>query len=99
MMRENHLSAEEIMKYMDTLDLSEEYLLWMEETSEHLMTCNSCYQKLRQAMLVESICEEGGLETGLRLLAKEEKIIGEINKKLEKELGKERKADEDRSEI
>ena len=97
MMREKHLSAEEIMKYMDTSDLSEEYLLWMEKTSEHLMTCHSCYQKMRQAMLVESICEEGGLEIGLRLLAREEKIIGEIDKK--PELDRERKTDEDRSEI
>lgn len=91
MMRESHLTAEEIIKYMDTSDLSEEYLIWMEEVSEHLLTCYSCHQRMRQTMLAESVCEEGELEAGLRLLAKEEKIIGKITKKLEKTLVEQRK--------
>ena len=97
MMRDSHLTAEEIIKYMDTSDLSEEYMLWMEDVSDHLLTCYSCHQRLCQALLTESVCEEGGLEIGLRLLAREEKIIGEIDKK--PELDRERKTDEDRSEI
>lgn len=74
MMRANHLTAEEIIKYMDTSDLSEAYLLWMEEVSEHLLSCNECQGRLRKALIVESICEDGGLQAGLQLLAKEEKI-------------------------
>lgn len=99
MTRNDHLTVEEITQYLDTSDLSEEYLLRMEEISEHLLSCDQCQRSLRKALSVESIFEEGGLSAGLRLLEKEEKIIGEINEKLEKELGKERKADEDRSEI
>ena len=78
MMRENHLTAEEIIKYMDTSDLSEEYLLWMEEVSGHFLSCNECQRRLRKALIVESICEDGGLKAGLRLLEKEEKIRADI---------------------
>lgn len=87
MMRANHLTAEEIIKYMDTSDLSEGYLLWMEEVSEHLLTCSDCQRRLHQVIIVDSICEDGGLEAGLRLLAEEEKI----REKIDKETARKRK--------
>lgn len=80
MMRADHLTVEEIIKYIDTSDLSEEYLLWMEEVSEHLLTCDECQRRLRRALIVDSICEDGGLEEGLRLLAEEEKIREKIGR-------------------
>ena len=81
MVRKNHLTVEEIIKYMDTSDLSEEYLLWMEEVSEHLLSCDQCQRSLRKALIVESIFEEGGLSAGLRLLEKEEKIREDYQKR------------------
>lgn len=73
MMRDNHLTAEEIIKYMDTSDLSEGYLLWMEEISEHFLSCSTCQTRLRKALIVESICEEDGLAAGIRMMVKMEK--------------------------
>lgn len=73
-MRDKHLTAEEIMKYMDASDLSEEYLLWMEETTEHLQACGVCQERLHRAMTAESVCEEEGLAAGLELMEHEEEI-------------------------
>lgn len=73
-MREKHLTAEEIIKYMDTSDMSEDYLLWMEETTEHLQACDVCQKRLHRAMTAESVCEEEGLAAGLELMEHEEEI-------------------------
>lgn len=73
-MRDKHLTSEEIMKYMDASDMSEEYMLWMEETAEHILTCDVCQEKLNRAMTAESICDEEGLAAGLKLMEYEEEI-------------------------
>lgn len=73
-MRDKHLTSEEIIKYMDASDLSEDYLLWMEETAEHILTCDVCQEKLNRAMTAESICDEEGLAAGLKLMEYEEEI-------------------------
>lgn len=73
-MRDKHLTAEEIMKYMDTSDLSEDYLLWMEEAAEHIRTCDGCQERLHRAMNAESVCDEEGLAAGLKLMEYEEEI-------------------------
>lgn len=78
MMRNDHLTVEEINIYLDTSDLSEEYLLRMEEITMHLSSCNLCQRILRKALVIESICEEGGLAAGLRLLPKEEKVRRDV---------------------
>ena len=78
MTREDHLTVEEINIYLDTSDLSEEYLLRMEEISEHHSSCDKCRQNLRKALIIESVCEEGGLAAGLRLLPKEGKIRRDV---------------------
>lgn len=73
-MRDKHLTSEEIIKYMDASDMSEDYLLWMEETAEHILTCDVCQEKLNRAMTAESICDEEGLAAGLKLMEYEEEI-------------------------
>ena len=73
-MREQHLTVEELIKYMDASDVSEEYLLWFEEVSEHMLTCGDCQAKLDRAVTVESICEKEGLAAGLSLMEHEEEI-------------------------
>lgn len=73
-MRDKHLTSEEIIKYMDVSDMSEDYLLWMEETAEHILTCDVCQEKLNRAMTAESICDEEGLAAGLKLMEYEEEI-------------------------
>lgn len=78
MMRKKHLTAEEMIKYMDTSNLSEDYLLWLEEVAEHVMGCSQCQERLHKAMAVDSICDEEGLAAGLKLLEKEEEIRRDI---------------------
>ncbi|MCM1261547.1 MAG: hypothetical protein NC313_02410 [Butyrivibrio sp.] len=73
-MRDKHLTAEEIIKYMDASDMSEDYLLWMEEVAEHMEICDVCQKRLHRAMTVESVCEEEGLAEGLKLMEHEEEI-------------------------
>ncbi len=73
-MRDQHLTAGEIIKYMDASDMSEEYLLWMEETAGHLLTCAVCQERLGRAMSAESVCDEEGLAAGLNLMEHEEEI-------------------------
>lgn len=73
-MRDKHLTSEEIMKYMDASDMSEDYMLWMEEASEHILTCDVCQERLNRAMTAESVCEEEGLAAGLKLMEHEEEI-------------------------
>lgn len=73
-MRDKHLTSEEIVKYMDASDMSEDYMLWMEETSEHILTCDVCQEKLSRAMTAESVCDEEGLAAGLKLMEYEEEI-------------------------
>ncbi|MCM1044216.1 MAG: hypothetical protein NC417_01790 [Candidatus Gastranaerophilales bacterium] len=73
-MRDKHLTAKEIMKYIDASDLSEDYLLWMEEAAEHIQACDVCQERLHRAMIAESVCEEEGLAAGLKLLEYEEAI-------------------------
>lgn len=78
MMRKKHLTTEEMIKYLDTSNLSEDYLLWMEEVTEHIMGCSQCRESLHKAMAVDSICDEEGLTAGLKLLEKEEEIRKDI---------------------
>ncbi|MCM1047160.1 MAG: hypothetical protein NC433_01885 [Clostridiales bacterium] len=73
-MRDKHLTAEEIIKYMDATDMSEDYLLWLEEATEHIQICDVCQNRLHRAMTVDSLCEEEGLSAGLKLMEHEEEI-------------------------
>lgn len=73
-MRDKHLTSEEIMKYMDASDISEGYMLWLEEMAEHILTCAVCQEKLARAMAAESVCDEAGLAAGLALMEHEEEI-------------------------
>ncbi len=77
-MRDKHLTSREIMKYMDASDISEEYMLWMEEASGHILACGVCQEKLNRAMTAEGVCDEEGLAAGLGLMEHEEEIRKDI---------------------
>ena len=36
-----HLTTDDLIKYMDTTDISEEYLLWFEGITEHIESCEA----------------------------------------------------------
>ena len=69
-----HLTIEDIDKYMDTSDLSDSYLLWMEEISSHLMECEECQQRLQKAVIVDQFCEEENLKNVIKLAEQEAEI-------------------------
>lgn len=71
---ERHLTAEDLDKYMDTSDLTEDYLLWMEKASEHLSKCPQCQKALQKALDEDCICEEEGFAAALTLAQQEEEI-------------------------
>lgn len=77
-MSEKHLTVEDIEKYMDTSDLSEEYLLWMEHVMEHLSGCPRCQEVLQKSMMIDIISDDGNFADALILATKEEDIRREV---------------------
>ena len=73
-MNERHLTRNDLQKYMDTSDLSEAYLLWMEQVTEHLLECPKCQAALQKLMLIDSICEEESCAEALELATQEEAV-------------------------
>lgn len=53
-----HLTTEDLIKYMDTTDMSEEYLLWFEGINGHIESCETCRQLLEKAIRLESTLQE-----------------------------------------
>lgn len=77
-MERTHLTIQDIMKYLDTADLSEEYLLWMDQAADHLAVCPKCQEALQKAMNAEYICEEDGFDRVAALTPYEAKIRKDI---------------------
>jgi len=73
-----HLNYEEMERYLNEEDLSEEYLLWLEPVMEHLDSCDSCREKINQLMWISEMCNEKITENCLGLLREEEKVRQEI---------------------
>ena len=69
-----HLTWEEIEKYIDTSELSEEYLLWIETVSEHLDACEICQKRIQKAVAIEAALEEENFGQMLELAQQEEEI-------------------------
>ena len=77
-MEQTHLTISDIMKYLDMADLSEEYLLWMDQAADHLAVCPKCQEALQKAMNAECICEEDGFDRVAALAPYEGKIRKDI---------------------
>lgn len=69
-----HLTQEEIEKYLDTTDDTEEYLLWMETISEHIEGCEICEKRIQKALITETMLGEDNLGNLLKLAQQEEDI-------------------------
>ena len=86
-----HLTLEEIKKYINKSDLSEECLLWLETVTEHLDDCAICRKRVQEAILIEEMCEENNIADVLKFAAQEEDIrksITELKKQYLRELRK-----------
>ena len=84
-----HLTVEEIKKYINKNDLTEEYLLWLEKATQHLDDCAICRKRVQEAILIEEMCEENNIADVLKFAAQEEDIrksITELKKQYQREL-------------
>lgn len=72
--KDMHFTIQDFEKYMDTNDLSEEYLLWYQEKVAHLDHCPMCRKIVERMLRMETITEEGNWSEGLLLLEQEEAI-------------------------
>lgn len=77
-MEQTHLTFQDIMKYLDAEDLSQEYLLWMDRVADHLTVCTKCQEALQKAMNAECICEEDEFDRVAALTPYEGKIRKDI---------------------
>lgn len=69
-----HLTWQEIEKYLDTSDFTDEYLLWMENVSEHIDECEICQKRIHKAMITEHLLEEDNIKRMFELASQEEEI-------------------------
>lgn len=73
-MEQRHLSYEDMERYLDTTEFSDEYLCWTETVMEHLNECEHCNKLLRRMLMISFVCEEDSMANGLSLLEKESEI-------------------------
>ena len=71
---ETHLTLEEIKKYIDDPNMSEEYLLWLESVSEHIEECETCQKRIHKAIVTDALLEEDSMKEMFRLVNQEEDI-------------------------
>ena len=69
-----HLTLDEIKKYIDDTEESEEYLLWMETVSEHIDGCELCEKRIQKALITEAVLREEHMGDLLKLAQQEEEI-------------------------
>lgn len=69
-----HLTTDDLIKYMDTTDMSEEYLLWFEEITGHIESCEACSRLLEKAIMLESTLQEENFGQLFRLAEHEAEI-------------------------
>ena len=73
-MHNEHLTYEELERYMDDTDFSQEYLCWSEPVTEHLDACAVCRECLDKLFLFSELSKDENIETSVRLVSREEKI-------------------------
>lgn len=77
-MQEAHVSYEDLEKYMDDTDLSESYLCWSEQITEHLSDCMHCRERLDKMILLSELLKEENMAATVRLVGKEEELQREL---------------------
>ena len=57
-----HMNVEDVERYLDTQNTSEEYLLWAEQKMDHVAQCEKCQkliQKVEMLWEVDQLIESG----------------------------------------
>jgi len=73
-MRKEHLTYEELERYIDDSDLSQEYLCWSEPVTEHLDACVACRERLDKLFLLSELTGGENIATSMRLVSREKQL-------------------------
>lgn len=73
-----HLSYEDIERFLDDTDLSDEYLIWLDEIMEHLDGCKFCQEKIEHARNISVICAEENTGAVTELLQREPILYNQL---------------------
>ena len=73
-MEKGHLTYEELERYVDDTDFSEEYMRFCEPVMAHLDTCAVCRDRLDKLVLLSTLTEDVHMASALKLVQQEEQI-------------------------
>lgn len=77
-MEKGHLTYEELERYVDDTDFSEEYMRFCEPVMAHLDTCAVCRDRLDKLVLLSTLTEDVHMASALKLVQQEEQIRRKI---------------------
>ena len=77
-MDKRHLTYEELERYIEDTDFSEEYMLFCEPLMVHLEMCALCRERLDKLLLLSTLTKEAYMASALNLVQHETKIHRKI---------------------
>ena len=77
-MEKGHLTYEELERYVEDTDFSEEYMMFCETLMTHLDTCVLCRDRLDKLQLLSTLTEDAYMVSSLNLVRREAQIRRKI---------------------
>lgn len=77
-MENGHLTFEELERYADDTDFSEDYMMFCEPLTGHLDTCSLCRDRLDKLVLLSELTADANIWAALNLVRQEEQIRHKI---------------------
>ena len=77
-MEKGHLTYEELERYIEDTDFSEEYMMFCEPLMAHLDTCALCRDRLDKLVLLSTLTEDSYMASALNLVQQETRIRRKI---------------------
>ncbi|MBQ7955324.1 MAG: hypothetical protein IJ282_06195 [Lachnospiraceae bacterium] len=77
-MEKGHLTYEELERYAEDTDFSEEYMMFCEPLMAHLDTCELCRERLDKMLLLSTMTKEADMALALNLVRQETQIRRKI---------------------
>ncbi len=77
-MEKGHLTYDELERYAEDTDFSEDYMMFCEPLMAHLDTCALCRDRLDKMVLLSTLTEDAYMASALNLVRQEEQIRRKI---------------------
>lgn len=77
-MEKGHLTYEELERYAEDTDFSEEYMMFCEPLMAHMDTCAACRERLDKLVLISALTEDAYMASALKLVRQEAEIRRKI---------------------